>query len=259
MHSMKSEARSMNSAKLKRMGIEGETQSKMYGAEAMPPMMDTTKPTGAMPDKKRFATGGAVLGDDEGMDGDAPPRRLDKAKRGKSGSTVNIVIAPQGRGDAAPKPPGPPMGMVAPPTPAPPPQPGPQIPPAALAAMMGGAGGQKPPGLKTGGRAPFKRGGAVKRADGGIVPGLASRIGGAMSDRDVEAVKRSAPAEPPPQRSEGPGPGDHGNGGSDSARKRGGKVQRATGGKVYDAGAGSGEGRLEKDKAYGKRAREGER
>lgn len=259
MHSMKSEARLMNSAKLKRMGIEGETQSKMYGAEAMPPMMDTTKPAGAMPNKKRFATGGAVLGDDDGMDGSAPPRRLDKAKRGKGGSTVNIVIAPQGGGDAAPKPDGPPMGMVAPPTPAAPPQPGPQIPPAALAAMMGGAGGPKPPGLKTGGRAPFKRGGAVKRADGGMVSGLGSRIGGAMSDKDAEMVKRRTPTEAPPQRSEGPGPGDLGNGGSDSARKHGGKVKRATGGSVkYDAGAGSGEGRMEKDKAYGKRAREGE-
>ena len=258
----------MNSAKLKRMGIDGKTDGKMYGAEAMPPMMDTTKPMGGKPGKKRFATGGAVLGDDDEMGGAPAPRRLDKAKRGKGGSTVNIVIAPQGAAGSPPPPPGGPQpGMVAQPTPPAPPQP--QVPPAALAAMLGGAGGQKPTGLKTGGRAPFKRGGAVKRADGGTVQSLSSRISEAapsatnkgptpeevvmafdkhLDERDeANALKSRLPPEG------GGGGGGGGNGAN--GMKRGGKACRATGGKVYDAGSGSGEGRLEKEKAYGKNAR----
>lgn len=276
MHSMRNEAKLMNSAKLKRMGIEGKTESKMYGAEKMPPMMDTDKPAGAMPNRKRFNTGGAVLGDDM-MEGDAPKRRLDKSRRGgKGGSTVNIVIAPQG---GAEKPAGgmqPPMGMVAPPSPPPPPQP-PGIPPQALAALAGAAGGApKPPAMMNrGGRAAYKRGGVVKKADGGKVQGLAERIGGASTGEIEGAIKkgvglldtamasgaldRMKAAEEPKHGVGDASGGGSGGGNGGNGMKRGGSVKRATGGKVYDAGAGTGEGRLEKKAAYGKRAYEGEK
>lgn len=231
MHSMRNEAKLMNSAKLKRMGIEGKTESKMYGAEKMPAMMDTEKPAGAMPNRKRFNTGGAVLGE-EMMEGDAPKRRLDKSRRGKGGSTVNIVIAPQGGADKPAAAPQPPAGMVAPPSPPPPPQP-PGIPPQALAALAGAAGGAKPPAMMNrGGRAAYKRGGAVKR-----------ETGGAVTDKKYEAPKgEMTPADLIRKYPDLATP-----------------VRRATGGKVYDAGAGTGEGRIEKRDNYGKRAYDGEK
>jgi hypothetical protein len=84
---------------------------------------------------RRFAEGGAVMDD---MDGDESKR----SKKGKGGTTVNIVIAPQQPGGMMPP--------AAPPMPMPPPEMGPPLggmPPAGL-----GAGAPMPPMRKRGGR-----------------------------------------------------------------------------------------------------------
>lgn len=116
-------------------------------------------------ERKGYAFGGMV-------DGAAPMGRADRPDRGssskKGATTVNIVVQP----NATPPPPpmGPPPGAGAPPMPPPrpppmPPQAGPGGPPG-----MPGAPGAPPMGpMKHGGRVGFKKGGAVKRADGGGV------------------------------------------------------------------------------------------
>lgn len=90
---------------------------------------------------RRYATGGGV--DD--------PNSTPAPKKGKSGTTVNIVIAGKGQGDAPPPLPMPTMAPPMPPVGGPPPS-APGMPP------MGGPGGP-PPGMPPQMR---KQGGRVK-------------------------------------------------------------------------------------------------
>lgn len=125
---------------------------KTDGEPDMEPLPKGTKKhggpvSGAMPKarldkKRRYATGGGVMGEDT-------PK---KSKKG--GTTVNIVIAGKGGAEAPPMmPPMPPAGGPPMPPPAPP------MPPAGRPPVGGPPAGMAPP-------RPFKSGGAVKAGAG---------------------------------------------------------------------------------------------
>ena len=161
-----------------------------------------------------------------GVTGNKPRMRMDKFARGgaakhkKGGTHVNVIVAPGG-GHPQPTPVpvpmgGPPGGMPMPP-PRPPmagPPPGAGGPPPGLAPPGAGGPPGLPPGLRKNGGRTFKRGGKVEHDD-------------AAEDRAM-VKKMVKPAA----------------------------MKRAHGGRTgkYDAGAVTGEGRLEKIEHYGRKA-----
>lgn len=110
--------------------------------------------------RKTFATGGGI----EAIDGAGPLERLDKPKRKKSKSDINVVINLGKPSDMAP--PVPPLPAPAAPPPATPPMGGAPM----GSAPMGGAPNVRPPMPPAAPMLGRKAGGRVHRADGGRSP-----------------------------------------------------------------------------------------
>ena len=185
------------------------------------------------------ASGGAVAARSEALraEGKSAPHRVDRAKGGRvKGTTVNVMVAPQGGGGEAKPVPvpvpagGPPPGMPPPGLGAGPP-PGPVVParPPIIAPGAGGPPGGMPPGMPM-------------RAKGG-------RVGAAWK----EGVRNGTQV----QHSDGKNDGgliDHHR--AMLTRKRGGGVESKLikpGKYPIDDGAGSGEGRREYTRAMKKK------
>lgn len=233
-------------------------------------------PAASHPSGVKRAAGGAVKAKMR-ADGGPVSARADKAPRRASGggvkgknTTVNVIISPQ-KGEQAP----PPMAAMPPPPPPMPPKP-PMAPPAP--APMGpipGLGGMPPPMPHANGGRAYKKGGAVKRANGGTVPtpkprpeGKEPQPGDLYTSEGVKRLERQRAAGGPVNAADQKGktgigdrtPVQHSGNKSDSQNiGRGPVVTRATGGPIYSdgkkgkqmawlkgVGAGGGEGRLKK-------------
>lgn len=112
MKDVKTQAKAAQSAKLHRLGAMGSLRAARKGEHA----------------PRKYATGGAVAGDDD-IEGMSPKGRLDRPGRkggkkdaGKKGTTVNIIIAGGDKGASPPMPP--PGGPMVGGPPMPPPGPG---------------------------------------------------------------------------------------------------------------------------------------
>ena len=192
---------------------------------------------------KGYATGGKVADGDMMMAGGMPAKgRLDRGGRkkpdaGKKGTNVNVIVMPKdGGGDKGA--PMPPSDMPAPPMAGPPP-PMPMPPP--------GAGPGGPPMRAKGGRV-MKNMMADAKANKKVMtddcePEMRAKGGRAMmKNDDAKADKKMIDAEIRKHEKH-----DH-KGQKPTKFGEGGPVLKG-----FKAGAGSGEGRLEKEKAYAKR------
>ena len=210
-----------------------------------------------------YSRGGAVKGYSDGgmvdeetiIDGDAPRARADRpgrSKKGKDGKNVtNVIIAMPDKDKPAP-----PMMMPPPPPPPPGPPPAPPMagpPPGLPPGMMppGMGPGMGPPGM--GMRPPgMKRGGVVKRANGGAVdePG---QMGQAQSGFGQDQMNEMNAAMGRRQLSESEAAQEAREAAAERVRRSrampdafpvGGEPRMKRGGMVKGFGAGSGPGRM---------------
>jgi hypothetical protein len=221
-HPYLKDARGGQSARLK--SIASDTKSYSKAKENKP--LTIEKPEGPMK-----AVG---LGAPDGYSEKSKPR-LDRFKRGgavkgKTNVTVNIISPGKGGDDAQPVPVPVPVG----PLPGAPPMPPP-------GAMAGGPPpgampppGMIPPGMRAAGGRAYKKGGRVKKADGGDVTWEEGSGRGMLEDRKYAGMRHQTGSySGPPRKADG---GSVGVTGKPMA-------------KTKMAGAGSGQGREEKAEA----------
>ena len=185
MKELRRKAEAAQSAKLHRLGAQGNLKKALKGEHA----------------RRKYAAGGSIADDVGDVEGGAPKPRLDRPSRGgkkgagKAGTKVNVVIMqhPPGMGGGAMPPAGGPMPMAGPP----PPMPHPMAPPMAGPPPMGGAGGPPMPMRKDGGRVARKSGGKVEkhekrkhRADGGETDDEMERKSQQVNPNDLSPAER---------------------------------------------------------------------
>lgn len=165
MASMRDEASSSYDDKMSRMGLKIRTAEYTdEGKGHANPVPDGSQGKA----QGSYATGyGSAAENERTMRGNAAKPRLDRPgykKGGRvKGTTVNVIVAPQGGPQAAPPmPPRPPMPMPMPPPSAAPPMPPPGLGAPGPGGPMGGMPGAGAMPRSMGGRAGYKKGGTVK-------------------------------------------------------------------------------------------------